>query len=114
MNIGPKTRVLAAGENVANLLAGELHEFLRTNSMVWLALNGDANGSEVQFSFISGLETVVSQAEASEIDRAPVWPDDFLISDAGLAGDRLTLQVRNTNGAATRTIRYALRIEPTA
>jgi hypothetical protein len=112
MNIGPKTRTLAPGETVDNLFAGEVHEFLRQNAMVWLAVNGDLNGEDVTFNFISGVDSVVSGARAAENDRSPVWPDDFIISDAAVQGDRMVLQVRNTDAVNPRLIRYALKIEP--
>jgi len=113
MNIGPKFVDLTAGQSLDNLLAGEVHEIMRQNSMVWFAINGDGTGTDVQYSVISGIDSVVQNARCNTKNAMPVWPDDFLISDAAVAGDRLTVPIRNT-GAATRRVFYAVRIEPVA
>jgi hypothetical protein len=113
MNIGPKQVTLTAGASVDNQFSGEIHEFISRPSVCWYAINGDANGQEVEYSIISGTDVVVSKARCNAQNRIPIWPDDFLQKDEALPGDRLVLQLRNT-GAGSHTVSYAVRIEPVA
>lgn len=115
MNIGPKIRVVTAGESIDNLFSGELNEFITEASMVYVAMNGDStNGNDLVFSFNGGRESVVQNARCTQNSRIPVWPDDFLVQDAVLPGDRLTMQVRNTDSVNSVTLYYAVVIEPVA
>lgn len=109
--IGPKLRQLAASESIDNLLSGEIDEIIKVPSMVYLAINSE-NATEVIYSFLVGNNAVTVNARASAKNTTPIWPDDFIVSDAALPGDRLTVQIRNTDAVNTNNVFYAVRIEP--
>ena len=92
-----KRQSIAAGDTVYPF-QGNVHEFLGTDALVEVAVNGAATGLE--FDLIIGSRTVVQGANASEINRVPQYPEDFAISGPGLAGEKVTLAVKNTTAGA--------------
>lgn len=98
-------RSVAANATVDNVLAGKIDEFLKMNSLVTLYANAEAVGLNV--SLIIGSQVVVDDQEVANraAGVAIVKPDDLVVQNGGLAGDRLILRLRNTTGAAiiTRT-----------
>lgn len=98
-------RSVAANATVDNVLAGKIDEFLKMNSLVTLYANAEAVGLNV--SLIIGSQVVVDDQEVANraAGVAIIKPDDLVVQNGGLAGDRLILRLRNTTGAAiiTRT-----------
>lgn len=113
MNIGPKRLVIAAGASIDNLFNAEINEMVTEPSMVYFAFNGDAtNGADLVYSVTVGRENVVTNANCNTLARQPIWPDDFLLSEAALPGDKLTATLRNTDAVNAITLDYAVKIEP--
>ena len=100
---------IAANSTSANLLAGDINEFLGRASVVSLFTTGAAVGLRAQL--LIGADVVVDDQAISDANRFPITPDDFLSRGGGLPGDRLTLRFRNTTGAAIIS-RWRLAIEP--
>ena len=89
---------IAANSTSANLLAGNINEFLGRSAVISLFCTGAAVGLRAQL--LVGQDVTVDDQEISDANRFPITPDDFLDRGAGLPGDRLTLRFRNTTGAA--------------
>jgi len=60
----------------------------------------------------SGQDVLAENMEPSAQNRVPVFPDDFSLDDVAAGGERIKVRVRNTNGAAARTLFFALKITP--
>lgn len=100
---------VAANATVDNLITGSSFEFLRRNSIVSIGLSGSATGLVVAIQ--SGSDIVLEEAPILVKTTMPTIPDDMYYNDAGVAGDRLVIRVRNTTGGAL-TIRAVVQITP--
>src|SRR5713226_3079849 len=89
---------VGANAVVANVLAGTGHEFIKEPSIVRLFATGSAVG--LNYTLISGDESVVQDQEVSAANRFPVIPDDFVGEAGALPGDRVVVAIRNTTAAA--------------
>jgi len=78
--------------------SGNVHEFLGTDGLVQVAVNGAATG--ITFDLTIGTRVVTQGAFASEINRIPQYPEDFTVDGPGLQGEKITLRVTNTTGGA--------------
>lgn len=101
---------LAANTTTANLVAGQMHEFLKRPAAVTLAACGSAVG--LQATLIIGERTIVNDQPISAANRFPILPDDILAQDVGRSGERIILTFRNTTAGALNhffslTIEYA-------
>jgi len=100
---------IAADSTSANLLAGDINEFLGRASVVSLFCTGAAVGLRAQL--LIGASVVIDDQPISDANRFPITPDDFLSRGGGLPGDRLTLRFRNTTAGAI-IAEWRLAIEP--
>lgn len=99
---------IAADSTSANLLAGDINEFLGRASVISLFCTGAAVGLRAQL--LVGQDVVIDDQPISDANRFPITPDDFLSRGGGLPGDRLTLRFRNTTAGAV-IARWRLAIE---
>jgi len=98
---------VAADSTSANLLAGDINEFLGRAAVVSLFCTGSAIGLRAQL--LIGQDVTIDDQRISDANRFPITPDDFLSRGGGLPGDRLTLRFRNTTaGALTAEWRVAI------
>lgn len=90
--------VVAANAVSANVLAGQLFEFLAQNSQIVLSCSGSAAGLNVTL-LAGGVALINDQAIGAQ-NRFPLVPDDIITQEVVPAGARLLLTFRNTTGAA--------------
>lgn len=102
---------IPAGGVIDNVLAGSQYEFLPYDAGLEFAVVGDANAADLRVDVYSGQDVLMENAEPSALNRMPVYPDDFGLTDVAAAGDRLKIRARNT-AAAGRTLYYSVRINP--
>jgi len=100
---------IAANSTSANLLTGDINEFLGRAAVASLFCTGAAVGLRAQL--LIGGDVVIDDQEISDANRFPITPDDFLSRGGGIPGDRLTLRFRNTTVGAV-IARWRLAIEP--
>lgn len=80
----------------ANVLSGQLYEFVEGGSQVTVSVTGSATG--LRTSFICGIPLINDQAINLQ-NRFPLVPDDII--HAGIvAGGRMVLTFRNTTAGA--------------
>jgi len=104
--------VSIAGDTVnANVLEGSQFEFLPFNAFLEFGLVGDANAADLFVDVYSGQDVLAEDMSITDVDRIPVYPDDFPLTDVAMAGERIKIRVRNINAAA-RTFYFTLRITP--
>lgn len=90
---------VAANATNANVLAGEMFEFLPPGRhSISLALSGSAAGLVATFS-VGGV-TVAERIILPPTNRSPILPDDFITEIGGIGGERLLLALSNTTGGA--------------
>lgn len=87
---------VAANAVSANVLAGQLYEFVEAGSNVTVAVTGSATG--LRTSFICGVPLINDQAINLQ-NRFPLIPDD-IIHGGNVPGGRLVLTFRNTTAGA--------------
>jgi hypothetical protein len=104
--------VSVAGNGVIdNVLSGSQYEFLPYDAALEFGLVGDATASDLRVDVYSGQDVLAESMQPSAANRTPIYPDDYPLSDAAAAGERIKIRVRNLNAAA-RTFNYSLRITP--
>jgi hypothetical protein len=99
---------IAANETSANVIAGDLFEFVSAPSTITLALSGSAEGLVATFS-IGGI-TLAERITVAPTDRSPILPDDYVTGAGAVPGERLFLTFSNTTGGAL-TANWTIRID---
>lgn len=89
---------VAATSTSANLLAGKNMEFIPEPSVITIGICAAAVG--VFATVVIGTEVVVDDQEVSAAAHMPIFPDDVLAEGGAFAGDRITVRLRNSTGAA--------------
>lgn len=89
---------VAANATSANVLAGQLYEFLPANAQVVLSCTGSATGLNV--TFLAGGVTLINDQAINLQNRFPVIPDDIITQEMIPAGARLLITARNTTAGA--------------
>jgi len=98
---------VAANSVSANVLAGELFEYLPNMTVVQVFATGSAAGLRATYSI--GGELQLDDGVINANNRAPIIPDDLLLKAGGRRGERQILKFRNTTGGAL-TANYLLQI----
>lgn len=87
---------VAANSVSANVLSGQLYEFVDPGTIVTLACTGSATG--LRTTFICGVPLINDQAISLQ-NRFPLIPDDVLQSGE-MPGGRMVLTARNSTAGA--------------
>jgi hypothetical protein len=87
---------VAANGVSANVLAGQLYEFVNPGTQVTLSCTGSATG--LRITFICGVPVINDQAINLQ-NRFPIVPDD-IITSGPMPGGRMVLTARNTTAGA--------------
>lgn len=87
---------VAANALSANVLAGQLFEFVNGGTNLTLSVTGSATG--LRISFICGMPLIDDQAINLQ-NRFPIIPDD-VVHAGPVPGGRLVLKARNTTAGA--------------
>ena len=111
MGVITNETTVTANTTTANLLAGDINEFLGRASVVSLFVAAAAVGIRAQL--LVGKDVVIDDQPVSDANRFPQTPEDYLMRGAGFPGDRLTLRFRNTTGGNI-IVRWRLAIEAVA
>lgn len=87
---------VAANAVSANVLAGQLYEFVAPGTNVTVSVTGSATG--LRTTFICGVPIINDQAINLQ-NRFPLIPDDIITTGA-MPGGRMILTARNTTAGA--------------
>jgi hypothetical protein len=87
---------VAANAVSANVLAGQLYEFVGAGQSVTVSCTGSATG--LRTSFICGIPLINDQAINLQ-NRFPLIPDD-IIHSGSVPGGRMVLTARNSTAGA--------------
>lgn len=91
-------------------LQGNQYEFLPFNARVEFAIVANAAGIDV--TVFSGSDVLQQNGPATVKATPPLYPDDFLLDDVAMAGERLNVVLRETAGVATTDIETVVKITP--
>lgn len=91
-------------------LTGNQYEYLPFNARVEFAVIASAAGIDV--TVYSGSDVLQQSGPATVKATPPVYPDDFLLDDVAMAGERLNVVLRETAGAATTDTETVVKITP--
>jgi hypothetical protein len=112
-------RSIAAAVFIPNLLTGQIFENIPYNAQVDIGLTQAAVDGTPALGLIVQVacdgDIVLQDVNEQNVQikaTAPIWPDDYTIQLACLAGSRLFLQARNNSAATTHILFYAVRISP--
>lgn len=101
---------IAAGAS-ANPLSGSQYEYLPFNALVEIGITSSVN--LVLATVSSGSDILMEEGPVTlgTADIFPRYPDEFTLQDVAAAGDRLKINIRNTNAGAA-TVMTSVRITP--
>jgi hypothetical protein len=104
-------RTALAANGTASPLAGEQYEYLPFDAQVEIAISSDANG--VLATVYSGTDLLQKEGpvQLGTINVMPKYPDDFFLTDVAAAGEKLTIDLRDTSAAA-RVVMTVVRLTP--
>jgi hypothetical protein len=107
--IALRTTVLANA--TAFPLTGQQYEFMHEHCTVEIAVVAAATG--ILATVYSGPDLLQQEGQVTikAANSAPVYPDDYHLEDDAAAGDRLSVQLRNTTGANIDVFTY-IKITP--
>jgi len=103
-------RSLTTATSVANLLTGQVYEWIRSPSWVEVGITQSATGLIASVACDSDI--VLQDVGETNIPikaTPPVYPDEFLAGFACMPGSRIIVAVRNPTGG-TLTLFYIVRI----
>lgn len=101
---------LAASTKTANLLAGDINEFVAVPSMVTIYAISSATG--VRMTVLASSDVVVDDKEITAIGTSLIVPDNLRTSFAVGAGTRLACFLRETAAVATTDVPLAVDVDP--
>lgn len=88
---------VAANGTSANVLSGQLYEFLTSPTPV--VLSGTSSAVGINVTFLIGGMAIVNDQPISQANRFPILPDDIITAVRRGVG-RMVLTFRNTTGGA--------------
>lgn len=99
-----------AAASVTFPLSGNQYEYLPFNARVEFALI--ASAATMDYSVFSGSDVLQQGGPPTVKTTAPIYPDDFLLDDVAMAGERISVQARETGNVATTDLETAVKITP--
>lgn len=100
---------VAANGSSGNVLSGKVIEIPERNSKV--AFYAAAAATGIVGTVTAGARTLMEESHISPANRFPQDPEDRMVRDVALAGQRLSLSFRNTTGAAI-VVQWAVDSDP--
>lgn len=101
---------LAASTKTANILSGDINEFVTQRSMVTVYAISSASG--IRMNVLASADVVVDDKEILPIGTSLIIPDNLIDSFAVAAGTRLAITLRETAGASTTDVLLAVDVQP--
>jgi hypothetical protein len=109
----PTMRVITtnlAANSTAFPLSGQQYEYLPFNARAEFAVV--ANAATVDVTIYSGSDVLQQGGPPTNKTTPVVYPDDFLLDDVAMAGERLNVVLRETGAVATTDIETVVRLTP--
>lgn len=101
------TSVAAAGN--VNVVSGQQYEIVPFDCQVEIGLAMTVTGMLV--TVYSGTDLLLDSAPVVIKATAPVYPDDFMLTDVARKGDRLSIRANNPTGGAI-VLNWTVKLNP--
>lgn len=101
---------LAANSKSANILAGDINEFVPVRAMVNIYTIASASG--VRMTALAGSDVAIDDKEIAAIGTSLLVPDHLVDSFAVTPGTRLAITLRETAGVATSDVLTRVDVQP--
>jgi len=101
---------ITANTTTANLLSGNINEFVTTRAMVKIFLKSSAAGIKIKV--LASSDVAVDQAEVVSIGTSLAYSDDLFVQFAVAPGTRLALTATETAGVSTTDLIGAMDVDP--
>ena len=101
---------LAASTKTANILAGDINEFVTQPSIVTIYAISSAIG--VRMNLLASSDVAIDDKEILPIGTSLLVPDHLIDQIAVSAGTRLSLTLRETAASATTDVLLAVDVQP--
>jgi len=101
---------IAASTKSANILAGDINEFVTQRSMVSVYASASAIGAKV--TLLASSDVAIDDKEIVSIASTVTVPDHLLDSFAVAAGTRLSLTYRETAAVSTNDVAFVIDVQP--
>lgn len=101
---------LSANTKTANILAGDINEFVTQRSMINVYAISSASG--VRMNLLADSDVAIDDKEILAIGTSLLVPDNLVASFAVGAGTRLSLTLRETAGVATTDVLSRIDVNP--
>ncbi|MGH7510994.1 MAG: hypothetical protein ACREMZ_16270 [Gemmatimonadales bacterium] len=105
-----KDRRTLAANSINYPLAGNQYEQLPFNARVELAIV--ATAVTVDVAAYSGSDVLQQAGPPIVKATSPLYPDDFLLDDVAMAGEKISVQARETGNVATTVLETVAKITP--
>ncbi len=104
-------RTALGASGTATPLSGQQYEYLPFDARIEIGITADATG--VLATVFSGSDLLLQEGPVmlGTINVSPKYPDDFQLFDIAAAGERLSVNLRDTSAAA-RVVMTMVRITP--
>lgn len=86
-----------ANDQIDNVLAGSIYEFLPWDAQIAFANNAAATGLQITIS--TGTDLIQEEAPPNVATVFPKINEDFDLTDVAPQGERIVIKARNTTGA---------------
>lgn len=96
---------------IDNILTGSQFEFLPYDAFLEFGFAGAGALGDFVVDVYSGQDVLAESMPISILARMPVYPEDYILTDAAGAGERIKIRMRNTS-AGTLIVNTSLRITP--
>jgi len=91
-------------------LSGNQYEYLPFNARVEFAVI--ASAATVDVSVYSGSDVLQQGGPPTVKATSPIYPDDFLLDDVAVAGERISVVCRETGNVATTDLETVVKVTP--
>lgn len=104
-------RQALTASGTASVLQGSQYENLPFDAQVEIGMSADATG--VLATVYSGSDVLQEEGPVpiGTINVFPKYPDEYYLTDVAAAGEKLTIKLRDTSGAA-RVVMVSVRLTP--
>jgi len=105
-------RTTMTANGTATPLSGSQYEYLPFDALVEIAMQASAV-NQVVATVYSGMDVLMEEGQIQQGTSGvlPKYPDDFFLVDEALAGERLSVRLRETAGA-TPVVMTVVRLTP--
>ena len=101
---------LTASTKTANILSGDINEFVPVRAMVSVYAITSASG--VRMTVLAGSDVAVDDKEIGSIGTSLIMPDNLVDQFAVSGGTRLAITLRETAAAATTDVITRVDVQP--